>query len=329
MDSSQKRITIVIPLYNEGEAFAAAFAEIRTWAEKTGKPLEFVFVDDGSRDGTWAVVERIAQEHGDVRALRFSRNFGKEAAMRAGLEHSRGDAVIVMDADLQHPPAMLPKLVSLWEKGDIDIVDVVKQEERGRSVFARMKSRLFNLVMRKLTGFDMTGASDYKLLDRRVVDTILSMAERQTFYRAMTEWAGFVHVRVPCIIPPREDGVSKWSTWKLVCLAANALTSFSAAPLHVVTVLGLIFLASSVVLALDTFLSWYRGDALGGFPTVVLLQLGIGSVLMLALGVIGEYLSIVFMEVKRRPHYVVSRYSNSDGSVDNPRAGTPPDQGTA
>lgn len=313
----QGRLSIIIPLYCEGEHFRESFEVIKGQVEAL--PLsqvtgwEFVLVDDGSTDATWDVLTALAAalpEH--VRSLRFSRNFGKEAAIRAGLEHARGDMVIVMDGDLQHPPEMIPDMVNLWASCDIDVVNTVKAQRGNESFLYRFSVACFNFLMTRAAGRHLVGDSDYKLLDRKVVDAFLRLHERRAFFRGLINWMGFRGANLPLQIRERAAGKTKFNVKNLVHLGLTALTSFSTVALHFVTVLGFLFAAASVLLGLYTLGAWWLGGAIEGFTTIILLQLIVGSVIMVALGVIGEYLSIIYTEVKGRPHYFLADSVNEE-----------------
>ncbi|MBI5094046.1 MAG: glycosyltransferase family 2 protein [Candidatus Hydrogenedentes bacterium] len=307
-----KSLSIVIPLYNEGDHVESSLSEIgryahtRTVADMGVQDVEFVLVDDGSSDNTWEAIGRFASVHAKCVCLRLSRNFGKEAAICAGIEHAHGAAVIVMDGDLQHPPELIPEMVRLWTVEGFDVVDAVKADRGEEPAWYRFHARLFNQVMSRLSGFDLADASDFKLLDRRVVTAFLRLSERQTFYRGLVAWLGFRHARLPMIVKPRMAGRSTWSLLRLLGLAVTGLTSFSTAAMHLVSLMGMMFLIAAIVLTVKTLWTWLRGEAVPGIATVIILQLGIGSVTMIALGIIGEYLSRVYGETKARPRYVVA-----------------------
>lgn len=312
---ARETVSIVIPCYNEGDHIEASLVEIRAHAAGLADlgvaPVEFVLVDDGSVDGTWGALNRFRAEHDRCRCVRLSRNFGKEAAICAGIEHARGDAVIVMDADLQHPPELIPEMVRLWLRENYDVVDAVKQERGEEPAWYRAHARLFNALMCRLSGLDIANASDYKLLDRRVVAAFMTLQERQTFYRGLVAWLGFRHAQVPMHVRPRQAGHSAWSLPRLYRLAITGLTSFSTAAMQLVTLLGALTLIAAVLLTLKTLWTWANGSAVPGFATVIILQLWIGSFTMIALGVIGEYLSAVYHETKFRPRYIISESSDS------------------
>lgn len=299
-------IQLVIPVYNEENLLQnnlRAIENVLVGIEDIN--FEIVVVDDGSSDNTWDEIKSVKLKCVSLRAIRLSRNFGKEAAISAGLYHSQANAVIVMDADLQHPPNLIPEMVHLWKEGGYDVVDAVKYN-RGSEVFwYKLSSYLFTKVLCSLSGFDMHGASDFKLLDRRVVNAYLLMRENATFYRAMVEWVGFRHIQLPMSVNPRKLGKSKWNFARLLRLAATAITSFNTSALHISTFIGLLFLAISGILTVYTVFRWVFSKSLEGFTTVILIQLIIGGIILTMLGIIGEYLATIFWEVKGRPRYII------------------------
>lgn len=304
----QGKLSIIIPLYCEAEHFHESFRVILDTVKTLPEPVltdwEFVLVDDGSSDATWAVLRQIASEFsGHVSALRFSRNFGKEAAIRAGLEHASGDAAIIMDGDLQHPPALITDMFALWAENEIDIVNTVKTDRGQESIPYRFMVTCFNLFMNSASAQYQVGDSDYKLLDRKVINAFLELKERRTYFRGLVNWLGFRNANLPLQVKQRAAGQTKWRLRSLLYLGMTALTSFSTLALHFVTIAGLIFAAISGVLGLFTLIKWWSGSAIEGFTTIILLQLIVGSIIMVALGIIGEYLSIVYMEVKGRPRF--------------------------
>ncbi len=298
-------LSIIIPACNEAEGLAGGLAAICHAASQTGLPFEVIVVDDGSTDDTWGAIAAARRERPEIVGVRLSRNFGKEGAIAAGLDRANGDACIVMDADLQHPPALIPEMVRRWRDGEWDVVEAVKSN-RGQESFAhRVVARTFYRAAAWLTGYDLQDASDFKLLDRRVLVEWRRFGERATFFRGLVAWLGFRRTQVPFDVPPRASGRSRWSLAALSALAVQAVTSFSALPLQLVTMLGLLMLLVAVVLGAQAIRLWLEGLALPGFTTVILLQLIIGGVLMLSLGIIGTYIARIYDEVKARPRYVV------------------------
>jgi glycosyltransferase involved in cell wall biosynthesis len=299
-------ISIVIPLYNEGSHLSSLLSDLKAALEETGCRFEIILVDDGSPDDTWQIIRDQAQTSPGLQAVRLSRNFGKELALCAGLERARGDAVIVMDGDGQHPPSLLPVMVERWRSSGADIVQAVKVKRGRESVSSKLGALLFYLILNKLSGFELKGASDYKLMNRKVVDTWLAMRERNVFFRGMTAWMGFKTIQIPFEVGPRRAGKSGWSYLTRAKLALVGITTFSSFPLHLVTFAGVVFFVFAVGLGIQTLYQKLAGRAFTGFTTVILLELIIASLLMISLGIIGEYLARIYEEVKGRPRYIIT-----------------------
>ncbi|HEY9062119.1 MAG TPA: glycosyltransferase family 2 protein [Pseudobacteroides sp.] len=308
---SDKLISIVIPVYNEEKHIQKNIKIIHDILNKNGIKHNFILVDDGSRDNTWGELKRISLLLEGVLAIKLSRNFGKEAALCAGLEHASSDACIVMDSDLQHPPEKITEMVYLWENEGFDIVECVKASRGKESITYKLGSLLFYNILNKLSGFDFGGASDFKLLDKKVVDAWKLMSERNTFFRGMSTWVGYKKVQIPFVVAERMEGSSKWSPLRLVKLAVNAITSFSSLPLYIVTFLGILFLLGAIPLGIESLYMYFKGHAVDGFTTVILLLLIIGSILMISLGIIGSYIAKIYEEVKQRPRYLVAEKVDS------------------
>ena len=285
---STSLISIVIPLYNEGSHLSALLSDLKTALQQTGCPFELVLVDDGSPDDTWERIKDETQTFPSLRAVRLSRNFGKELALCAGLERARGNAVVVMDGDGQHPPSLLPVMVEKWRTSGADIVQAVKTKRGSESLTGKLGALLFYLILNKLSGFELKGASDFKLMNRKVTDTWLAMRERNVFFRGMTAWMGFTTVQIPFEVVARRGGKSGWSYLRRAKLALIGITTFSSFPLHLVTFAGVIFFVFAVGLGIQTLYLKLAGQAFTGFATVILLELIIGSLLMISLGIIGE-----------------------------------------
>ena len=303
-------ISLIVPCYNEEEAMPLFYKEAsRVAAEMKashGAEFEFIFVDDGSRDGTLRVARELHAQDPRVRYVSFSRNFGKEAAMFAGLEQARGDCCVVIDCDLQHPPEKIVEMYRLWEQG-YEVVEGIKEDRGEESGLHKFAANSFYGLISKATGMDMSSSSDFKLLDRKVVDTLNSLPERNVFFRALSFWVGYKKTSVSYCVQERTEGVSKWSTKSLIKYALTNISSFSSAPLHIVTVLGFIMLAVAFVLGIIALVQKISGVALGGFTTVILLLLFSASVIMISLGIIGYYIARIYDEIKGRPRYIISR----------------------
>ena len=306
-------ISIVIPLYNEAANLRSLLSQITTAVNTTGCPCELILIDDGSSDETWKIIAEEATALTTLRGFRLSRNFGKELALCAGLERARGDAVIVMDGDCQHPPDLLPEMVRLWQTSGADIVEAVKTTRGPESFPQRLSALLFYVVLNKLAGVSLKGMSDFKLMNRRALDAWLQMEERNVFFRGMTAWLGFTRVQIPFQVPTRGAGKTGWSFPTRFKLALTGLSAFSWLPLQFVTLAGLIFFVFSVLFGIYTLVLQLAGRSVSGFATVILLLLIIGSLLMLSLGIIGEYLARIYEEVKRRPRYVIASSIDPSG----------------
>ena len=299
-------LSIILPSYNEEKMILTATERVGAIMKEAGIDYELLFVDDGSKDQTWAMIQQAAEQDEHVVGLHFSRNFGKEAAMFAGLEKARGDCCAVIDCDLQHPPEKLVEMYRLWEDG-YEVIEGVKEDRGQESTFHRFAANSFYGLISKATGMDMSSSSDFKLLDRKVVDALNAMPERNVFFRALSYWVGYKQASVSYCVQERTAGESKWSTKSLVKYALTNITSFSSAPLHIVTVLGIVMLAVSVVLGIIALVQKISGVALGGFTTVILLLLFASSIIMISLGIIGYYIARIYDEIKGRPRYIISR----------------------
>ena len=300
-------VSVVIPVYREGSQLRHVLAAVRTALATSDVDYEIVVVDDGSPDNTWEVISEEVTTSTVLRAVRLSRNFGKESALCAGLELARGDAVVVMDGDGQHPPSLLPEMIALWRDTGADIVEAMKVTRGKETFFGKLSAALFYLIWNKLSGYELKGASDFKLLNRRTVAAWLQMEERNLFFRGMTAWLGFTRVQIPFQVAGRVGGQSGWSFLKRLGLALNGISAFSSLPLQFVTFAGMIFLLFSVIFGGYTLALQFAGRSVTGFATVILLLLIIGSLLMIGLGIVGEYLARIYEEVKRRPRYVIAR----------------------
>lgn len=308
-------LSIILPSYNEEQNIANTAKVLAGLLEKEEIDYELIFVSDGSVDKTYAEILKAAEENPKVKGAEFSRNFGKEASIFAGLQLACGDACIVMDCDLQHPPTAIPKMWSLWQQG-YEVVEGIKSSRGKESLGYKLSAGIFYKIMSKLIKMDMNASSDFKLIDRKVVNVLLELKERNTFFRALTFWAGFKTTTVEYDVQERQFGESKWSLISLMKYAVTNATSFSTLPLQLVTVMGVISIGFSAVLAVQTLVKYLMGTAVEGFTTVILLVLIIGGFIMLSLGVIGHYLARIYEEVKGRPKYIISKVTdNVQGNV--------------
>ena len=269
-------------------------------------PYELVIVNDGSADGTWAEIEKAGKKDPNVTGVHFSRNFGKEAAVFAGLAQASGDVIAVMDCDLQHPPTTLVQMYRLWQDG-YEVIEGVKSDRGKEGVVHKKCAEFFYGIMTKATKVNMKDASDFKMMDRKAVDSILSMPERNMFFRATSSWVGFKTTSVRFEVQEREAGVSKWSPWSLVKYAFTNIVAFTTVPLQFVTVGGLICFLCSLALMIYSLVQYFGGRAVEGYTTLLLVLLLIGSAVMISLGIIGYYIAKIYEEVKHRPRYIVSK----------------------
>lgn len=299
-------LSIVIPAYNEEKMIWKTTEVVSGIMEREKIPFELVFVNDGSKDQTWEMIEKAAEKNTHVTGIRFSRNFGKESAIFAGLANAEGDCIAVMDCDLQHPPETLVEMYRLWEQG-YEVVEGVKRSRGKESVLHRASAGMFYKIMSKAVQIDMSRASDFKLMDRKAVEALLSMPERNAFFRALSSWVGYRTTSVEFDVQERTEGESKWSTWSLIKYAVRNIVGFSSAPLQMITVAGGLTLFFAIVLGIQSLVKYFCGHALEGFTTVILLLLIIGSLIMLSLGIIGIYIAKIYEEVKGRPRYFIAR----------------------
>ena len=306
-----KMLSVVLPAYNEELMIKKTAQVIGEILKKEDIPYELVFVNDGSADGTWKKIEEIRETDSHIRGVCFSRNFGKESAVSAGLAQAEGSCVAVMDCDLQHPPETLVTMYRLWESG-YQVVEGVKASRGKESFIHKMFAKTFYKIISDATGIDMSRASDFKLLDRQAVDEYLKMPERNVFFRALSSWVGFRTTYVEFDVQEREAGQSKWSFKSLVRYAVNNIASFSAAPMQIVTFCGIIFFLFAFIIGIQSLYMYFAGQAMEGFTTVILLLLIIGSILMFSLGVIGYYIAKIYDEVKMRPRYIISKVIQSE-----------------
>lgn len=298
-------ISIIIPSYNEEGNVVRTADVVGSLLEEYNIEYELVFVNDGSKDRTWELLEGLANSREHIVAVNFSRNFGKESAIFAGLEVAKGDACVLLDCDLQFPPEVILEMYGIWKNNDVDVVEG-RKKSRGKENFVyKAFSLWFYKMIGGSSGMDMKAQSDFKLLDRKVVDALNAMPERLTFFRAMSSWVGFKTERIYFDVADREVGESKWSVKALFKFAVNNITSFTSAPLQIVTGCGVITFIISLILGVNTLYNKFWGNADKGFSTVIILQLLTSSIIMFSLGIIGYYLSKIYEEIKARPRYII------------------------
>ena len=309
-----KHISIVVPCYNEEEAlplYYKAMLPVLETLRAQGAEADFVFVDDGSKDGTLRVLRELHEKDGRCGYVSFSRNFGKEAAMYAGLQHAKGDYVAVMDADLQDPPEMLPDMLRILEDSPaddpVDCVGTRRTDRKGeppiRSFFARCFYRLINKISKTEI---VDGARDYRLMTRRMVDAILSLSEYNRFSKGIFSWVGFKTQWLEYVNRERVAGETKWSFRKLFLYSIDGITAFSTAPLAIASFSGMAICAVSFIALLFVFIrALVFGDPVAGWPSMICIILFLGGVQLLGIGILGQYLAKTYLEVKNRPQYVL------------------------
>ncbi len=313
-----KKLSLIVPCYNEEKSIGLFYNEvIRVYSEKTFEcTLEIVFVNDGSKDATWFKISELINnnllENVFLKGINFSRNFGKEAAIMAGLKFSTGDCCIVIDADLQHPVEKIYDMKKLWDEG-FEVVDGVKITRADSSFIYKICSLVFYGIMSKVAGFDMSAASDFKLLSRRVVNEILNLNEYHVFFRGLSSWVGFKRTKIGFNVKDRAVGTSKWSRISLIRYAVNNITSFSTAPLMLSLYIGAFFFVIAIILSVYTVISYFLGNTVSGFSTIIFVMLFVGGCSMISFGTIGYYIKKIFEQVQGRPNYIVADIAENNG----------------
>ena len=302
------RISIVVPCYNEEAALPLFYQEVcRVAGEMALVEFEFLFVDDGSRDGTLPLLRQLAARDARVRVLSFSRNFRKEAGMLAGLQHAKGDFVALMDADLQDPPALLPELYRAVTEEGYDCAATCRTTRQGEPPIRSFFAKLFYKIINRISDADIVdGARDYRLMRRSVVDAILSLGEYNRFSKGIFGWVGFRTKWVPYENVERAAGETKWSFWKLLLYSLEGIVAFSTAPLAIASVLGaLLCFGSAVAIVVVVCKTLLFGDPVGGWPSMMCVLLFFSGVQLFCTGILGQYLAKTYLETKRRPVYLV------------------------
>lgn len=302
-----KLISVVVPCYNEEAVLPMFYQEItRVAGLMPNYAFEFLFVDDGSRDATLSVVKKLAQQDERVKYVSFSRNFGKEAAMYAGFSHAKGDYVTLMDADLQDPPALLPEMVRAVEEEGYDSVATRRVTRRGEPPIRSFFARRFYQLMRHISKTEIVdGARDYRLMTRQFVDSLLELGEYNRFSKGLYGWVGYKTKWLEYENVARAAGETKWSFWKLLLYSIEGIVAFSEAPLALAAVMGILFcLLAFCFIVFIVIRTLVFGDPVAGWPSLVCLISLIGGIQLFSIGILGEYLSKTYLEVKKRPIYI-------------------------
>ena len=305
-------VTIIVPCYNE-EAALPYFLEAiqKTETEMTaayGCGFELLFVNDGSRDGTLSVLRRFAKEEPNVRYLSFSRNFGKEAAMYAGLREAKGDYVVIMDADLQHPPAMLPEMYEGLQSGEYECVAARRESRKGEPPIRSFFARCFYKLINRISDTEIVdGACDFRMMTRQMVDAIVSMGEYNRFSKGIFGWVGFRTKWLPYENVERVAGETKWSFWKLLLYSLQGIVGFSTVPLAIASVLGILLCFVSFLMVLYIIVKTLLfGDPVSGWPSLACMVMFMGGIQLLCMGILGQYLAKTYLETKHRPIYILA-----------------------
>ena len=302
------KISIVVPMYNEQEALDILYRELKRVTETIpDHEFEYLFVNDGSKDATLVEIRKLAKQDARVRYVSFSRNFGKEAAMYAGLKSASGDYVALMDADMQDPPALLPQMIQMIESGECDNVATRRVNRKGEPPIRSFFAKCFYKVMRKLTHIEIAdGARDYRLMSRAMVNSILSVCEYNRFSKGIFAWVGYETRWLEFENVERAAGETKWSFWKLVRYSFDGIVNFSDTPLRISSYLGLLLTGLSfVAIIIEVIRALVFGDPVAGWPSLVCIITFIGGIQLFCMGIMGQYIAKTYMEVKRRPHYIV------------------------
>lgn len=309
---TMKKISILVPAFNEQEVLEALYQRLGKLAnDNKDYDFEFLFVNDGSRDKTLAMIQAYAAKDKRISYLNLSRNFGKEIAMIAGLDHVTGEATVIIDADLQDPPELIPKMIELWEDG-YDDVYAKRSSRNGEGWFKKLSSKLYYRLLQRATHIEIQqDTGDFRLLDRRCVEALTKIRESQRYTKGMFSWIGYNKKEISYDRDPRAAGSSKWNYLKLLNFAIDGLTSFTTAPLRLSSVLGgaISFVAFLYIVYLVGRTMIYGID-LAGYPSMMAVILFLGGVQLLSLGIIGEYIGRIFNETKQRPLYFVEEYHN-------------------
>ena len=297
-------LSVIIPAYNEEKCIKYAYSAVNSLLVKNNIEGEFIFVDDGSSDKSYEVIKELSSEAENVVGLHFSRNFGKEAAICAGLAAAEGSCAVVIDCDLQYPPEKIVDMYRLWEQG-YEIVEGVKGDRGTENKMHGLGAKFFYSVISRMASFDMTNSSDFKLLDRKVIDVLNKMPERG-FFRAISYWVGYKKTTVEFDVRKRQEGESKWSSIQLVKYAISNISTYTTAPMQIVTFLGMVMLIISIIFGIWALVDKISGRALEGMTTVIIITIFIGSIIMISLGIIGYYIARIYEEIKGRPKYIIS-----------------------
>ncbi len=324
-DMERVVVSVVVPAYNEIAVLDICHQRLRGVMEGIGLPYELLYVDDGSSDGCGEALVALASQDSHMRVIRLSRNFGKEAAITAGLDHARGEAVILIDADLQDPPELIPDMLAAWRSTGADVIAMRRRRRSGESWFKRSCAHLFYRILNRLSEFPIPqDTGDFRLLSRRVVESINRLPERSRYMKGLFAWVGFPTHEILYDREPRAAGRSKWGFFGLLRLALEGVTSFSAAPLRWVTGLGLVTAVSGAVFGLWIVVKTLQGyPAPSGYPSSIAMMTFLGGIQLFSVGLLGEYVGRIYLETKQRPRYLVRDIDEAPGKPSSRRENSP------
>ncbi|WP_427814344.1 glycosyltransferase family 2 protein [Enterococcus sp. 22-H-5-01] len=307
-------ITLIVPCFNEEEAIPIYFEEMEKVKKEVNHDFEYIFINDGSKDRTLDILRKLAAQYNFVRYISFSRNFGKEAALYAGLQASQGELVTVMDVDLQDPPELLPQMIDMIETSDIDCVGTRRADRKGEPPIRSFFAKRFYQLINHISDTEMVdGARDYRLMTRQMVDSILELTEYNRFSKGLFSWVGFKTEYLSFENRERSAGETSWSFWKLFNYSIDGIINFSDAPLNISSFIGAFScVASGIAMIFIIIRALIFGDPTAGWPSLVTIILFIGGTQLLALGIIGKYIGKIFLETKKRPIYIVKETENKE-----------------
>ena len=315
MDISRLKICILSAAYNENENVLVFYNAVKNVIDGLPYNFEFCFVNDGSTDGTLRIIRNLAREDHSVKYLSFSRNFGQQIALKAGIDSIDADAIIMMDSDLQHPPAMIPVLIETWLQKRVNIVNTLREEDRDLSWFKKQSSQWFYKVINNLSNLSLEpGQADFRLIDRQVAQTLKNSKEQDVFLRGMIQWIGFKQINIPYQPHKRFSGESKYTLAKMVKLALAGITSFSVKPLHGAIYVGLLIALASFLYLPYVLYSFFSGEAVDGWSSVIITIAFFGGLNLFILGIIGLYIGKILIQNKERPLYIVQEHNIYENS---------------
>jgi len=310
--STEPQLSIVVPVYNEAANLEVLYASLHAVLEEMGRSYEVIFVDDGSSDGTFEVVKQLHEQNPAVKGYSFSRNFGHQTALFAGLSKSNGEVVISMDGDMQHPPDMIPVLLEKYEEG-YDIVNTKRIDAKSTGLFKKLTSRWYYKMLNALSDVPIEpAAADFRLMNRKSVEALNSLPETHRFTRGLVGWIGFKQAIIPYQAAPRHAGSSKYTFFKMLRFGLDGIVSFSVKPLRIAFYTGVMVSIAALLYAIYAIMQHILGSTVEGWTSILVSVLFIGGVTLLSLGVIGEYIARIFNEVRRRPMYFFKDQTNDD-----------------